>query len=376
VDISCKVLYTSTAFVFRAGVHCPWFESVTPFMRCADWQVDCSGPFKAIPHAPLVYITRIAPPSAELARILESSGFHIKSFGPGEITADECLLVMTSEAVLAGLRLTAITGTEARLSDPSQGAPSLQDLQKHLGVESEIWNRIKAAGVIESAAETSRVASRQSAPAPPAVVPEIDNLGFVASQAGMRVLAASQQKATAAGSQSLPAAGIKDTSDVPQIAAQSMAKVIREAGWIPTLPLRKARSAAVPRTPRSQQRFWQPAVLAAALLICAVVLLAGRASVLRPAADKSGPGAQSGSKAAGQARRGSARTQLAQPLNHNDATAQSPNLATEGRHRISDYDFVAEDYTTHFDVHGRTVQSPDLQHGAQSRMIPRRIVVN
>jgi hypothetical protein len=53
----------------------------------------------------LIYITRIQPLSAELAKALESSGVHVKSFGPGEITADECVLVMTSEAVSAGLQL-------------------------------------------------------------------------------------------------------------------------------------------------------------------------------------------------------------------------------------------------------------------------------
>jgi hypothetical protein len=329
----------------------------------------------------LIYITRIQPPSAETARVLESSGFHVKSFGPGEITADECVLVMTSEAVLAGLQLAAITGAEARLGKQSLGAPSLQDIQKHLGADSEIWNRIKAAGVIESTARTSTAASDQ----PASAVPAMENLGFVASQAGMRVLAASQQKAAAGPLQSSPAAqeppaGINDTSGVPQTHARSMAKAIQEAGRIPTLSFHKARSAAFPRTPRSQQQFLQPAGLAAALLICAVVLLAGRGSMLRPTAevaaiDKSGPGVQSGSKAAGEIRRGSARTQLAQAPNHKDASVQPPNLATESQHRVSDYDFVAEDYITRFDVHGRAVQSPDLRRGAQSRMIPKRVVV-
>ena len=81
----------------------------------------------------LVYITRIHPPSVEAARVVESSGFHVKSFDPGEITADECVLVMTSEAVPAGLQLAAITRAEARLGKQSLGAPSLQDIQKHLG---------------------------------------------------------------------------------------------------------------------------------------------------------------------------------------------------------------------------------------------------
>lgn len=103
--------------------------------------------------------------------------------------------------------------------------------------------------------------------------------------------------------------------------------------------------------------------------------------MLRPAAevaavDKSVPGVQSGSKAAGEIRRGSAPTQLLRALNHKDAFVQPPNLAAESQHRISDYDFVAEDYVTRFDVHGRTVQSRDLRRGARSRMIRKRVVVD
>ena len=44
---------------------------------------------------------------------------------------------------------------------------------------------------------------------------------------------------------------------------------------------------------------------------------------------------------------------------------------TAGRH-ISDYDFVAEDYTTHFDQHSRPVASPPSQGtrpGAQKRLV-------
>ena len=67
----------------------------------------------------LIYITRIQPLSAELAQALESSGSHVKSFGPGEITADECILVMTSEAVLAGLRVPGLATGQGRAGAPS-----------------------------------------------------------------------------------------------------------------------------------------------------------------------------------------------------------------------------------------------------------------
>jgi hypothetical protein len=129
----------------------------------------------------LIYITRIQSPSAELAQALEASGVHVKSFGPGEITADECVLVMTADAVLAGLR---------RPGGESRGMPPLDAIQKHLGADTATWNRIKADGVLESNAAETKAASEQSSVLAATVVP--DNLGFVASQAGVRVLAASQ----------------------------------------------------------------------------------------------------------------------------------------------------------------------------------------
>ena len=49
-----------------------------------------------------VYVARVAHLSEKQAEDLRSAGFHVKAFGPGEITADDCLLVMTSEALLAG----------------------------------------------------------------------------------------------------------------------------------------------------------------------------------------------------------------------------------------------------------------------------------
>ena len=56
----------------------------------------------------LIYITRVRPLSAQLARDFEAAGFHVKSFAPGEITADECLLVMTADAVPFGFQAAAV----------------------------------------------------------------------------------------------------------------------------------------------------------------------------------------------------------------------------------------------------------------------------
>ncbi len=300
----------------------------------------------------LVYITRIRPLSAELAQALESAGSHIKSFGPGEITADECILVMTSEAVLAGLQaagLASLSTEGGARGKASQATPPLQDLQKHLGTEAAVWDCIKASRLSESGVGESTAASAQGSGLP-ALVPAADDLGIVASQAGLRVLAA-QQNAHAAAQEG---AGGNHNSGV----------------------------SGRPADGQPHKRLWQPAVMAATLLTFAVVLLAGRASILSPTADIAAvdnrkPGVRTDSHAAGLARkRSTLRSQPPQPSNRSETPA---NLAAEVPRHVSDYDFVAEDYTTHFDQHaqpGATPQNPDLRRGAQNRLIRKRVVVD
>jgi hypothetical protein len=299
----------------------------------------------------LVYITRIRPLSAELAQALESAGSHVKSFGPGEITADECILVMTSEAVLAGLQaagLASVSTEGAARGKASQAAPPLQDLQKHLGTEAAVWDCIKASRLGESGVGESTAASAQGSGLP-ALAPAADDLGIVASQAGLRVLAA-QQNADAAQK----GAGGNHNSGV----------------------------SGRPADGQPHKRFWQLAVMAATLLTFAVVLLAGRASILSPTADiaavdKRNPGVRTDSHAAGLARkRSTLRSQPPQPSNRLETPA---DVVAEVRRHISDYDFVAADYTTHFDQHaqpGATPQNPDLRRGAQNRLIRKRVVVD
>jgi hypothetical protein len=296
----------------------------------------------------LVYITRIRPLSAELAQALESAGSHIKSFGPGEITADECILVMTSEAVLAGLQAAGLASGSTERAARGKASP-LQDLQKHLGTEAAVWDCIKASRLSESGVGESTAASAQGSGLP-ALVPAADDLGIVASQAGLRVLAA-QQNADAAAQKG---AGGSHNSGV----------------------------SGRPADGRPHKRFWQPAVMAATLLTFAVVLLAGRASILSPTAglaavDKRNPGVRTDSPAAGLARkRSTLRSQPPQPSNRFETPA---DVVAEVRRHISDYDFVAEDYTTHFDQHaqpGATPQNPDLRRGAQNRLIRKRVVVD
>jgi hypothetical protein len=341
----------------------------------------------------LIYITRIRPLSAELAQALESAGSHIKSFGPGEITADECILVMTSEAVLAGLQvagLASVTAGGAARGSASQATPPLEDIQKHLGTEAAIWNCIKAAGLSESAVRESTAASGQRS-AVPAFVPAADSLGFVASQAGLRVLAASQQNAATA-SQCLPVAqrgapGSNNNSGVSGLPVPSLRKVISEPGPGTAPSSNQAGSSQEIRSADGQghKRFWQLAAMVATLLIFAVLLLAGRASILSQttdvaAVDHRNPVARADSHAAGLVRRISTlRSRPTKPPNGQETPAKPANLATEVRRPTSDYDFVAEDYTTHFDLHthpGATMPTPDLRRGAQNRLIRKRIVVN
>jgi hypothetical protein len=305
---------------------------------------------------------------------LESSGVHVKSFGPGEITADECVLVMTSEAVLAGLQLSGVEsfeGAGVAKGTGSRGTPPLEDIQKHLGADAAIWNCIKAGGAGESAAVESKPASEQRSSVP-AVFPASDNLGFVASQAGVRALAASQL--LPAEAKKAPAS--KNNAGVSGWTVPSMRKATGRPGQDAVFSSKQTRLSKEIRAGdgRRPKRFWQPAAMAAALLVLAMILLAGRASI-RPstadiaAVDNRNPGPRSDPGAAGLISRGSTVR----------SSTKASNLAGEGRRHISDYDFVAEDYTTHFDLHahpGATTQAPDLRHGAPNRPIRKRVVVD
>jgi hypothetical protein len=305
----------------------------------------------------LIYITRIRPLSAELAQALESLGVHVKSFGPGEITADECVLVMTSEAVLAGLQaagLGSLTAGGKTNGTESRGSPPLQDIQKHLGAAAAVWNCIKAAELSESAARESTATSGQRSSVS-TVAPAPDNLGLVSSQKA------------AAPPQGVPGAqklvrGSNDNSGAPLLPVPSMGKAGGEWGPVSTLTLKATGFSDGIRAGNGKTRkwFWQPPAMAAALLIFAVILLAGRASILPSTADVAVIDRTSGT---------SSRAR---------ASAKVPNLEEARRHR-SDYDFVAEDYTTHFDLHAHpeaASRTPDLRNGAQSRLVRKRVVVN
>ncbi len=321
----------------------------------------------------LVYITRIQPLSAEQAQALEAAGVHVRSFRPGEITADECVLVMTSDAALAGLKLPGLEsfkGPGGARGTESRGAPPLADIKKHLGADAAIWNFIKAGRVSESAAVKAKAPSgpRRSTSV---VVPAPDSLGFVASQAGVRALAASQL--------SLPpgngAPGSNNHAAVLGLPVPSPRTAAGRQGQGAVFPAEQTRHSEEPDTADAERakRFWQPVAMIAALSIFSVVLLAGRPTIL-PSRDvttvnSKNPGLQSNSGDAALIQRGS----KVRP------STNASNLAAEGQRHISDYDFVAEDYITHFDLHARPeagTQAPDRRHGTAIRPVRKRVVVD
>jgi hypothetical protein len=100
----------------------------------------------------LIYIARIKNLPEELAKSLRSAGCHVKSFKPGDITQDECLLAMTAEAVEVALHLP--EGDAAQAGRTFAGTPVAPDMNEHLGSQAAIWSYIKTAVTKESQAKS------------------------------------------------------------------------------------------------------------------------------------------------------------------------------------------------------------------------------
>lgn len=368
----------------------PFTKLVRSLIRRAGRDSIANWPSTPAPMPSLVYITRVRPLSPELVHALESSGLHVKSFGPGEITADECILMMTPEAALAGVQkagLAPVAVDQGINATESATALPLQHIGEHLGAEAAIWNFIKAAGTGESdAAAMTPVSGEQPSRRPVVTAPA--NLGFVASQSGSRVVAASRQKAatTRVESTALRMAPEGDnSSSLPGLPLPPAERVIVEADS----PARSSRKVGFLAGIRWwgglwSKRFWQPEVVASTLLIFAVVLLVVRSARLPSTADvaavdNSNQAHRPSSDAGGLTARRSPLRSPSQPTSRLELSAETSAVAAEGPRRESDQDFVAEDYTTHFDQQGHrraTLQVPDLRHAAHNRRIPTRIVVD
>ena len=318
----------------------------------------------------LIYITRIRPLPVELAQALASSGSYVKSFGPGEITADECILVMTSEAILTGLRVPGLAQGRAGAESPqSQATPPPHDVHKHFGAEAAVWSSIKAAEIVESAIGES--AEPSGLPSSLQTVGRAgDDPGFVPSQTGSCALASAQQNASAAP-QVLPATrepaarekdrGSEHNPGASLLPVPSNGKAPRAAFQLSTL-LKKTRLSGRIHSANGHRlrRFWQPEAVAAALLVLALVLLAGRLSIIPSKAEV-------------------ATTDHATQASDRPETSSNPPNPPEATPHKSGGDFVAEDYTTRFELQGHrrsAPQTPDPRPEAQNRPIPKRIVDN
>ncbi len=146
----------------------------------------------------LIYTVQITRSFEELAKGLQSAGLQVKSFASGEITADECLLVMTSEAVLANLRPANVTpraGHAAETSEEPEGVPPPSNMNAHLESQAAIWNRLRT---VAKESATSREEASSSASK---IDLETEGLGSIPGEIRFQRLASSPESETL---QSLP----------------------------------------------------------------------------------------------------------------------------------------------------------------------------
>ncbi len=329
----------------------------------------------------LIYIARIKRLSEELAQGLRAAGFHVESFKPGKITADECLLVATSEALDASLQpesSATVTGMPVERGGDLGSIPPLPNMHEQLGSQVAIWKCIKAEGGEKAGDRTSPVSPAQAAFVASSLETGAAELGFIPSEVGRRAVASSQRK-SAPASERFPVMRKQFTAHPAQ------------AGFSRLLFPRHAKSKSGGEKNRQVSRGndWRlshPWQVAVTVLILAAIFLIYRVSNL-PATT----GATSGHNASHSQSdsdstnslltvsalpRRSARRSSA-PLIRSSGKVPKPPAAA--RRHLSDNDFVAEDFTNHFDVprqESTTLQNPDLKRNAHRGSTRKRIVVD
>jgi hypothetical protein len=274
----------------------------------------------------LIYIARIKSLSEELATSLRSAGCHVKSFKPGDITQDECLLVMTSEAVGAtpdpqGDR----AGTDRTLA----GTPAVLDMNEQLGSQAATWNRIKTAVTKQSQAKREQVATVASTEQPEAI-----ELGFTPTEVGRRTVSKAHYRASGEIARIEPS----------RIIGVSSAEVSRTPKNI------------CPTKGRFCRVFRNPLSTVVAVLLCSVVY---RGLILPSTKGVTIP------------------RESTRPLTLSSAEPP-PQAVDRVQGHLSHDDYVAEDFTNRFALHaqgGTTQQNPELKH-PQSGSIRKRIVVD
>jgi hypothetical protein len=276
----------------------------------------------------LIYIARIRSISEELAQSLRSSGCHVKSFKPGEITGDECLLAMTSEAADFPSHPEC---DSAETGQKFAGMPPAPDMNEQLGSQAAIWNSIKTAVSTELRANPEQLASAAST-----VEPEEIKLAFTPTEVGRRVVSSTQGKASREIARIKPsqiiAVSSSEASDYPKKGRRAIKQCYRV--------------------------FRNPLSTVVALMVFAVIY---RGLVLP-------------STTASPARTAERSTSMLVL-----SSAEPPRQPVERVQRhLSHDDLVAEDFTNHFALHAQsdaTQHNPDLKH-PQSGSKRKRIVVD
>jgi hypothetical protein len=328
-----------------------------------------------------IYIARITRSSEELAQGLRSAGLHVKSFAPGEITADECLLAITSEAVLASLQPAheaPRAGHAAETRQELEDVPPPPNMNAHLGSQAATWNRLKTAAAKESA--TSR---ERPSPVASKIESEPENLGFIPSEVGLRALAISQKSAET--SQPLPVAqaGPSAKTGNPSFSPLSLPKDRSRIGPAQNSAISFGKASRLGRSNRwvngpRYSLLWQTVAIAASMLIFA----ATRPSTTDVTAGDTNQSTQfdSDSKESTQTVSGLGSGPPIQPPKSpvTRSSTEAPKAGGAQRQQ-SDYDFVAEDFTNHFDLHAPSIavlQNSELKRNAQGSVKRKRVVVN
>jgi hypothetical protein len=98
----------------------------------------------------LIYVARLTPLPSTLIQHLQSAGFHVQSFGPGQITTDDCVMVITPEALPAGLGPVHPAASASATSPAAENVPPLPGMMPHLGSQPTVWNSVKEFAIQES----------------------------------------------------------------------------------------------------------------------------------------------------------------------------------------------------------------------------------
>jgi hypothetical protein len=302
----------------------------------------------------LIYIARIKSLSEELATGLQSAGCHVKSFKPGDITQDECLLVMTSEAVGA---TPDPQGHKAETGRTVAGTPVAPDMNEQLGSQAANWNRIKTAVTKESQAKREQVAAVASTEQPEAI-----KLDFTPTEVERRTVSKAQNRAIG------ESAPIEPFRIIAVSSAAAVSRILKNVR---------------PTKERLCRVFRNPLSTVVAVLLFSVVyrglMLASRKGMTIPrqvSYDTRANYDSANSLLNVSASPGRTAHRSIPPLTL--SSAEPPPQAVRVQRHLSHDDYVAEDFTNRVGLRAQgsaTQQNPELKH-PQSGSIRKRIVLN